>query len=249
MSGRLDTLTNQVQMRLDTLNNIQKDWESMPLEQKRGAMSRYRRELNTIQNNITEMERLIQIMPVREREFFAADLAQCRDDYRNKSDALPSYQEELERLIQEDEEKRLNGVDEDLALQDLEKAQGALADLQQATKIGQEVLDTQDHIASTLADDRGRLKNVDNNLDAIDNEAEKGFKRGSRMYKRQILITTCIWFLVVIFAGFAALGVWFWGKKKGFWSKSNKSTESTEDNTTTTAVLLNFIQKTLNLVQ
>lgn len=219
MSGRLDTLTNQVQMRLETLNNIQKDWEGMPLDQKRGAMSRYRREINTIQNNITEMERLIQILPVREREFFATDLAQCRDEFRNKSDAMPRYQQELEKLIQEEEERKANGVDEDLALQDLEDANTALGDLRQAAKIGQNVLDTQDHISSTLADDRGRLQNVDNNLDVIDNEAEKGYKRGSRMYRRQLIMTIGLWLFVVLFAGFAAAGVWFWGKKKGYWSK------------------------------
>jgi hypothetical protein len=77
--GCFGQLLNQVQGYIENLENQGQEFPPMPtLNQKRQAIAMSNRDFRTMQNSLTEMERLIQTMPLRDRESFAQDLRSCR---------------------------------------------------------------------------------------------------------------------------------------------------------------------------
>jgi chromosome segregation ATPase len=205
-SGRFDQLLAQVQGRIETLENQAREFSSMStLDQKRQTVARSRRDFATMQNNLTEMERLIQTMPLRDRDFFAQDLGSCRESINQLKDTFQALEVELERLIKEEEDRiAAGGLDADLVESNRQKIGGVMDSINLAMKTNQDTLRTQEHTMGTLQDDRARLGNINGNLDVIDNEADKGFARAGRMLRRALLngvVTWTINFLLLCILG------------------------------------------------
>jgi hypothetical protein len=74
-NGLFDELLNQVQELIENLENQAQEFPTMPtLYQKCQAIAMSNRDFWTMQNSLTEMEDLIQTMPLRDGEFFAQAL-------------------------------------------------------------------------------------------------------------------------------------------------------------------------------
>lgn len=200
-SGRFDTLLNQVQGRIEALENISKDFGSMPtLDQKRQSMARSKRDFTTMQNNLAEMERLIQTMPVRDREFFSGDLASCRESISQLKRTFEALDVQLQKEIEEEEERIKNGgdLDADLVESNRRKIGNVMANINAAVGSGKDTLKTQEQTMSTLQEDRALINNVNNNLDDIDNEAAKGLAKAGAMIRRAICTGCLTWTVNVL---------------------------------------------------
>ncbi|KAH0793585.1 hypothetical protein GPJ56_002632 [Histomonas meleagridis] len=201
MSNRFDSLLNQVQTRLEVLENTASEFGSMKLDQKRQAVSRSRREIQTIRNNLAEMARLIQTMPQRDKEFFQTDLTSCQDSFQQiqvRYDALnDALQKEIESAKQAGEE---GGIDEDLARSNHQKGMEILATLNNTIATNKDTLNTQEHTKNTLAEDRKLLEHTSDNLYQIDNEADKGLAAAGRMIKRGLMNKGITWGICVVLA-------------------------------------------------
>lgn len=200
--GRFDTLLNQVQSRIETLENISNEFGRMgSLDQKRGAIARSQRDFTTIQNNITEMERLIQTMPVRDREFFSTDLDQCKESRDNLKQTYKKLDEQLQIEIANAKAREAEGLDSELVQRNKEKGLGVLGTLNATVAVNQDTINTQENTKATLAEDRALFNKIDNNLTDIDGEAEKGFKAGGRMMVKAIINGFASYVIIVILLG------------------------------------------------
>jgi chromosome segregation ATPase len=231
-SGRFDQLLTQVQGRIETLENQAREFSSMStLDQKRQTVARSKRDFTTMQNNLTEMERLIQTMPLRDREFFSQDLGSCRESINQLKDTFGGLEVELQRLIKEEEDRiKAGGLDADLVESNRQKIGGVMDTINLAMKTNQDTLKTQEHTMGTLQDDRARLGNVNQNLDTIDNEADKGLARAGRMLKRALMNGVVTWTSNVLL--FLILGVcvaWKFGLLGGGDDKPEPSPSATWD--------------------
>lgn len=199
MSGnRFDTLLSQVQTRLEVLENTSKNFPTMSLDNKRQAMSRSKRDITTLQNNLNEMARLIQTMPQRDKEFFQSDLNDCHDSFAEIQDQFKAMDEELQRLLVEEREHPTEGLDADLVAENNARAKNILADLNGTLAIGKDTIATQEHTKGTLAEDRILLQHTSDNLYEIDNEAEKGYKAAGRMVMRGLMNKGITWGICVL---------------------------------------------------
>ena len=206
--GRFDTLLNQVQGRIEALENISKDFPKMPtLDQKRQSMARSKRDFTTMNNNLAEMERLIQTMPVRDREFFAGDLASCRESISELKRTFEALDVQLQKEIKEEEEKMKNGGDLDAELVEStrRKMGGVLMGLNDIAATSKDTIKAQEQTKSTLQEDRSILGNVNNNAHKIDDLADSGLKKAGRMLKRAICTGCLTWTINVLLM--VALGV------------------------------------------
>ena len=210
MSGnRFDSLLTQVQTRLEVLENTANEFPSMSLDQKRQAMSRSRRDITTLQNNLAEMGRLIQTMPQRDKEFFQADLNSSHDSFTQIQSRYNALNEELQKLILEEREKPQGGLDADLVMANNAKQKDILANLNGVIAINKDTISTQDHTKNTLAEDRKLLEHTNDNLYQIDNEADKGLAAAGRMIKRGLLNKGITWGICFILAVVLALILYF----------------------------------------
>ena len=199
MSGnRFDSLLSQVQTRIEVLENTAKNFPTMSLDSKRQAMSRSKRDMTTLQNNLNEMARLIQTMPQRDKEFFQADLNESHDAFAEIQERYKAMDEELQRLIVEEREKPSEGLDADLVAENNAKAKNILADLNGTLAVGKDTIATQEHTKGTLAEDRVLLQHTSDNLFEIDNEAEKGYKAAGRMLMRGLMSKGITWGICVL---------------------------------------------------
>ncbi|EAY13776.1 hypothetical protein TVAG_467910 [Trichomonas vaginalis G3] len=207
--SRFDTLLNQVQSKLDTLENAKDEYPTMELDQKKTAVSRGLRDLNTINNNITEMERLIQTMPMRDREFFTQDIVTCRDTYKTLVPAYAKMDEETKRLILIAEQQKRDGVDQDTLNRTAAKLDNANSNLSKAIGLGGQVLNGQEKSMNTLAQDRQALGRIDNGVDNIIDETGKANKLSDEMIRRNKCINAITWIMVVIFLGIIGVMCYF----------------------------------------
>ncbi|OHT10119.1 hypothetical protein TRFO_20774 [Tritrichomonas foetus] len=216
MSGRFETLSNQVQSRLETLERVSKEYGAMrDLDQKRQVVTRSKRDITTLQNNLMEMGRLIQTMPQRDREFFKTDLEQFQEQYDQIKQAFVGIDKQLQEDIKKAEEEGENGgLDAELLQKNKQGALNILGMMNNIQAVNKDTIKTQDHSKDTLAEDRALLNNVSNNLDAIDGEAAKGLARGSAMLRRGIMNGILSWALAIFFI--AAFVVSFYWRFFGF---------------------------------
>jgi chromosome segregation ATPase len=217
-TGRFDQLLNQVQGRIENLENQAQEFPTMPsLDQKRQAIARSNRDFNTMQNSLTEMERLIQTMPLRDREFFAQDLTGCRTAISELKTRYEALDEQLQQLIREEEARiAAGGLDAELVESNRQKAAGVMDNLNFAIATGNDTLRTQEHTMGTLAEDRALLGHVNANLDTIDNEADTGLARASRMFRRAMLNGVVTWIInILLFIILAVVLAWKFGLLEG----------------------------------
>lgn len=214
--SRFDTLLNQVQGKLDTCENIKDEFPTMELDQKKSSVSRGLRDLNNINNNITEMERLIQTMPARDREFFSQDIITCRDSHKTLMAAFAKMDEETKRLILIAEANKRNGADQDTLNRTAAKLDNANSNLAKAIGLGGQVLAGQDKAMNTLQSDRQALGRIDNNVDNIIDETGKANALSNEMIRRMKCINCIVWILVLIFAGVLGVLIWMRITKKLF---------------------------------
>ena len=233
--SRFDTLLNQVQSRLDTLETTGDELKSptvdqtMPLDQQKSAVSRGLRELNQCQSNITEMERLIQTMPMRDREFFTQDIVSCRDTHRKLVADYNKYDEEVKRKVLLWQARVNQGLDGDMIARTGQKLDAANSNLDKAIAIGGDVLNGMDHAQSTLASDREALGRIDKNVDNIIAETEKANGLTNSMLGRALCNGILSWIIVVILLGLIALFVWAKFFPGGFMYKGDDEEENQEE--------------------
>lgn len=211
MTGRFETLSNQVQSRLDALDNVVSDYPKLQsLDQKRQVVSRSKRDIQTLQNNLMEMGRLIQTMPQRDRDFFKADLENYQDQFDGMKTTFSGIDKQLQDEIAKAAEDAENGgLDEELLMKNKQGALNVLSQISGVIAVNNDTIKTQENSKSTLAEDRSLLNNVSNNLDDIDNEAEKGLSRGSRMARRAIMNGILSWTLAAVFiVAFVVVVIW-----------------------------------------
>lgn len=177
--------------------------------QKKAAVSRALRELNNCQGNITEMERLIQTMPVRDREFFTEDVVACRDSQKQLLAEFNKFDEEVKRLILIEEAQRNQGLDGDLARRTNQQLTAANSNFDKAIGIGGQVIDGQNRAMGTLLEDREHLKNIDNTTDKIIDETEKANKFANTMLGRAFFNGFIAWIIVGILAVTDGALIWF----------------------------------------
>lgn len=212
MTGRFETLSNQVQSRLDALDNVVNEYSKLQtLDQKRQVVSRAKRDIQTLQNNLMEMGRLIQTMPQRDRDFFKADL----DNYQGQYDGMKTTFAGIDKQLQDEIAKAAEdaengaGLDEELLMKNKQGALNVLSQISGVIAVNNDTIKTQENSKSTLAEDRNLLNNISNNLDDIDNEAEKGLSRGSRMARRAIMNGILSWTLACVFiVAFVVVVLW-----------------------------------------
>ena len=146
------------------------------------------------------MERLIQTMPVRDREFFSGDLASCRESISQLKRTFEALDVQLQKEIEEEEERIKNGgdLDADLVESNRRKIGNVMANINAAVGSGKDTLKTQEQTMSTLQEDRGLINNVNNNLDDIDNEAAKGMAKAGAMIRRAICTGCLTWTVNVL---------------------------------------------------
>jgi hypothetical protein len=206
-SSRFDQLLTQVQGRIETLENQAREFSSRSsLDQKRQTVARSKRDFATMQNNLTEMERLIQTMPMRDRDFYVQDLSSCRESVNQLRETFAGLEVELERLIKEEEARvQAGGLDADLVESNRQKLGGVMALVNTAIRVNQDTMKTQDHTMATLQDDRATLGHVNRTIDGIDDEAATGLARGKRMFRRALLNGCITWTINVLL--FLILGV------------------------------------------
>lgn len=203
-SGRFDTLLNQVQGKIEALNNISNDFNNMPsLDKKRQAVARSKRDFTTMQNNCREMERLIQTMPVRDREFFSSDLSQCQEEIERLSVRFEALDAELQKLIAEEEERIRNGegLDPELAEATRKLGQSAMSKMNVALGLGNTIIAGQNKQKEMLAEDMQRLDNISNNVDRTQQLADTGLAKAKAMFKRALIQGFCSWAMDVILLG------------------------------------------------
>ncbi|EAY08541.1 hypothetical protein TVAG_487680 [Trichomonas vaginalis G3] len=204
--SRFDALLNQVQSKLDQLENAKEEFESYDLEQKKNTVSRGLRELNQCQNNIMEMDRLVQTMPMRDREFFVQDIATCKSSHKNLLVAYNKLDEEVKRLILIDEAQRNSGVDQDSLNRTAAKLDNANQNLSEAISLGGKVIAGQEKAMNTLAEDRQALVRIDKNVDNIMDETSKANKLANSMCGRACLNGSLAWIIALLLGlVFAAL--------------------------------------------
>lgn len=212
MTGRFETLSNQVQSRLDALDNVVSEYPKLQtLDQKRQVVSRAKRDIQTLQNNLMEMGRLIQTMPQRDRDFFKADLENYQGQYDGMKTTFAGIDKQLQDEIAKAAEDAANGegLDEELLMKNKQGALNVLSQISGVIAVNNDTIKTQENSKSTLAEDRSLLNNVSNNLDDIDNEAEKGLSRGSRMARRAIMNGILSWTLAAVFiVAFVVVIIW-----------------------------------------
>ena len=215
MSARFETLSQQVQSRLDTLERVSKEYATMGvLDQKRQVVARSKRDIETLQNNLMEMGRLIQTMPQRDRDFFKTDLDDFQEQYDQIKKDFVAIDAKLQDEIKKAEEQGEDGLDAELLAANRVNGLNVLAQLGTIIAVNKDTIKTQEHSKDTLAEDRKLLNNVENNLNDIDNEADKGFQRGARMLRRGIMNGILAWFLAIFFI--AAFAVSFYWRFFGF---------------------------------
>ena len=215
MSARFETLSQQVQSRLDTLERVSKEYATMGvLDQKRQVVARSKRDIETLQNNLMEMGRLIQTMPQRDRDFFKTDLDDFQEQYDQIKKDFVAIDAKLQDEIKKAEEQGEDGLDAELLAANRVNGLNVLAQLGSIIAVNKDTIKTQEHSKDTLAEDRKLLNNVENNLNDIDNEADKGFQRGARMLRRGIMNGILAWFLAIFFI--AAFAVSFYWRFFGF---------------------------------
>lgn len=198
--SRFDALLSQVHSRLDQLDNTKDEFESYDLEQKKNAVSRGLRELNQCQNNITEMDRLIQTMPMRDREFFTQDIKTCRESHKALLQAYNKMDEEVKRLILIAEAQKRSGADQDLLNRTAAKLDNANSNLSKAIGLGGQVIAGQEKAMNTLQEDRQALVRIDRNVDNIIDETSKANKLANSMLGRACLNGCLAWIIVFLLA-------------------------------------------------
>mgnify|MGYP001155918006 CR=1 FL=1 len=211
MTGRFETLSNQVQSRLDTLERTIKEYDSLQLlDQKKQVVSRSKRDIQTIQNNLLEMGRLIQTMPQRDRDFFKTDLEDAQNTFDSLKTDFSGVEAKLQDEIKKAEEAGANGgLDEELLMKNKQGAINVLASISSIMAVNNNTIKTQENSKNTLAEDRSLLNNVENNLTDIDGEANKGLERGKRMARRAIMNGVLSWTLACLFiALFVVVVIW-----------------------------------------
>lgn len=211
MTGRFETLSNQVQSRLDTLERTIKEYDSLQLlDQKKQVVSRSKRDIQTIQNNLLEMGRLVQTMPQRDRDFFKTDLEDAQNTFDSLKTDFSGVEAKLQDEIKKAEEAGANGgLDEELLMKNKQGAINVLANISSIMAVNNNTIKTQENSKNTLAEDRSLLNNVDNNLTDIDGEAHKGLERGKRMARRAIMNGVLSWTLACLFiALFVVVVIW-----------------------------------------
>jgi ferritin len=209
-SGRFDQLLAQVQGRIETLENQAREFSSksanVSLDQKRQTVARSKRDFATMQNNLTEMERLIQTMPKRDRDFFIQDLTSCRESVNQLKETFAGLEVELQRLIKEEEDRiKAGGLDADLVEANRQKIGSGMAQINAISRINQDTMKTQDHTMATLQEDRTIQGHIAQTLEDIDDEAATGLARGGRMLRRALLNGVVTW--TINFLLFLILGV------------------------------------------
>jgi hypothetical protein len=219
--GRFDTLLSQVQARLEALETLTTGMPTAPADTLRTSLVQGKRHLVTIENNVKEMERLIQTMPLRDREFFQADLVACRDGLSQQKARMDALEPEVRRRIAEDVKRRQElGPDIDLVMGTRDGIDQLQATLNNGIAINKDTIQSQEHTTAVLADDRQRLGHIQSNLDVIDGEAEKGFGRAARMLIRQVCMGWGAWlidillFCVLVIVLLAKLGLWSYIKNR-----------------------------------
>ena len=195
---RFDTLLNQVQRRLETIENMCDEFSQISLDQKKQTIPKGNRELQIVQTNISEMEKLIQTMPMRDREFFTEDLLNCRDSHSKLTNKIKEFDEEVQRLILLDKAKREESLNREQLERDNQILTGIHDNLELEKKLGSDTLSTKDETLNTLAEDREHLENIDTNIDIIDEEAEKGLAAAGRMLKRAFFNGCITWSIVIL---------------------------------------------------
>jgi len=196
--SRFDTLLNQVQSRLGSLENTKDEFEQMTLDQKRQTIQRSKREIDQIQNNITEMERLIQTMPMRDRQFFTKDLLTFRDSHREMIGIFANFENEVQRLTLLEKAKKEESLNREQLERDNQRLSGLNSNLSKATELASDTLATQDNTMSVLAEDREILGHIDNNLDIIDEEADTGLAHASKLLRNACFNGFLTWTIVVL---------------------------------------------------
>lgn len=238
--SRFDSLLNQVQSRLDTLETSAEELKKpdidtlMPLETQKSTVSRGLRELNQCAGNITEMERLIQTMPMRDREFFTQDIVSCRDMHKKLQAEYNKFDEEVKRKVLLAQAQKNQGLDADMVARTGQKLDAANSNLDKAIGIGGEVLDGMDHAQDVLQQDREALGRINTNVDNIMAETDKANGFANSMIGRAFCNGIISWIIVVLLG--VLIVVIAYGKfaPNGFMNKSDDS--SSEENSTAVTV-------------
>ena len=227
--SRFDSLLNQVQSRLDTLETSAEELKKpdidtlMPLETQKSTVSRGLRELNQCAGNITEMERLIQTMPMRDREFFTQDIVTCRDTHKKLQAEYNKFDEEVKRKVLLAQAQKNQGLDGDMVARTGQKLDAANSNLDKAIGIGGQVLDGMDHAQNVLAEDREALGRINKNVDNIMAETDKANGFANSMMGRMLCNGIISWIIVALLG--ILIVVLAYGKfaPNGFLKKSDKS--------------------------
>ena len=205
--SRFDSLLNQVQNRLDVLESSKDQYPNVDLDRQKTLVSHGLRDLNQCQGNITEMERLIQTMPMRDREFFKQDIDSCRESHKQLLAEFNKMDEEVKRNVLLAKKNRDQGLDMDLVARTGQKLDATNSNLDKAINIGGNVVNGLNKAQGTLASDREALGRIDANVDNVIAETQKANGIANGLKFRQFInsfisyiVAGILFCLIILFA-------------------------------------------------
>lgn len=196
--SRFDSLLNQVQTRIDQLESMHAEYPQYNLQQKKYCVTSGIKDLNQCQGYLSEMEKLLLSMPMRDRNFFSDDVSSVKNDINRLRDIYEKYETEVKREVLLEEAQKNQGLDLDTVQRTNANLKNANKNLDDALNIGQGILESQDKVKETIVDDRKHLENIDNNVDGVIGEADIASHRLREMAKTACLNGTCSWFFTVV---------------------------------------------------
>lgn len=200
-SRRFDGLLAQTHGRLDALQVISQEWPGIKvLDDRREAMARWNRDRRTVNNDCLEMERLIQMMPPKDRDFCESDRDDCRLKLENLEVQFAAFDEQLKAQIAELKSRPPDFDEEyDRETRNIKRSGGNK--MAAALAIGNSVLNEQNKAQNMLAEDRQIMENIDGNLDNIDGHVATSGARARAMLIRAFCQGCFVWMVNVLLTG------------------------------------------------
>lgn len=181
MVAQIDSHKDVIQQKLDRL-------KAAPPNSKSGLVSELNGDLENFRNEIKQLNNKLQRAPQSDRQFYA-------EDVQNFQNAEQRFTDEVKREAVIGETERRN---QEQLQTNAQKSAEAVDNLDEAIRLGNKTNNTLAATQATLADDRKRLEHIDQNVDKIDQEAEKGNSTAKDMLKRQCFNGCIMWTIVVL---------------------------------------------------
>ena len=192
----VDVIQNDL-IRLDSLNYNERSNLSTSIEQK----------LSQLDQSITKMNNSVKNIPGDQRDYYNEEITRIRASYTKMLSELRQKRQAMLNDPGYKQNQQLN--------QNLDTSNRVLNNLDEAIATGNDTLTTAQHTQNVLNEDRKLIENIDQNLDDIDMEADKGFTRAKRMLCRAVMNNILIWSVVVVLVALLGFSL-YWKLRKQY---------------------------------